>query len=391
MARFEEAFATWLGVRHAVAVGSGKVALAAILEACGAKRGQGVVLAAYNVPEVVGVIRGLGLIPRFVDIDPQTFNLDPAAVEAALTPETGFLLATHLYGNPAPLGALKTLARRHGLVLVEDCAQALGARCGRRRVGAQGSPALFSFGPMKALNTLKGGMLTTGDSGVARRARAVVGRNPAAGRVAVLRTLLSCAAIWVATRPWVFSNGVFPAIRALDGLSPAMVDTLVKMRPAAFDHGVLDIDAMMAPMGPAQAGAGLAVLADLERANERRLSNALRLRDRLRHVPGVSLQQPVADAEPLWTNVVVRVADRLALRRRLLARGVDSTAGYLMDCSRLPNSPGQPEYPHSAELERSNLYLPVGPELGSAEMDRIAAAVEESMASGGDKRDTGAP
>ncbi len=109
---FERRFAAFAGARHAVATSSGKAALVCILRALGARPGDGVVLACYNVPEVISVLGGLGLRPRLADIDPATFNLDPACAEAAVDGGTRFLLATHLYGNPAAIDPLRDASAR---------------------------------------------------------------------------------------------------------------------------------------------------------------------------------------------------------------------------------------------------------------------------------------
>lgn len=375
---FEAAFAAALGVRHAIAVASGKAALALILRSLGARPGDGVVVGAWNVPEVVSLLRGLGLRPRLVDADPDHLGPDLAAVPAAVDGGTRFLLATHLYGCPLPMDAVRALAQRHGLQVIEDGAQALGAASDGRAVGAQGCPALFSFGPLKSLNTLGGGMVTTDDDGLAARARATLaGRGPSA-RAAVLRALATSVALRALTGRTPFSLLTWPALRAADRLAPRLAWRLAKGRPAAWESGWLDPDRVLAPLGPAAAALGLAGLPQVAVGNERRAANAERLRAALDGTPGLRCPRPAPGTRPVWTNFVVRVPDRETLRRSLLARGVDTTPGYLVATQRLV--PGAPaSFPVAAALERENLYLPVGPELDGADMDRLAALVRAAL------------
>src|SRR3989454_355203 len=124
---FEEAFARHVGADHAVSSASGTSALVAALLACGVRPGDDVVVSTYGWGGTVGAVLVIGAAPVFVDIEPMTFNADPAAVDCALTPRTKAILTTHLFGHPADVAGLSEVARRHSLALVFDAAQALGA------------------------------------------------------------------------------------------------------------------------------------------------------------------------------------------------------------------------------------------------------------------------
>ncbi len=374
---FEAAFARHVGVRHAIAVASGKAALALALRGLGARPGDGVVVASYNVPEVPAVLAGLGLRPRFADLDPRTFNLDPDEARAAVDGGTRFLLATHLYGHPADLERLAGLARDRGLALVEDCAQALGARWRGRPVGSIGQVAIFSFGLMKNLNTLRGGMLVTGDDALAGRIREALATARPDPRGRVARDLGVALALSLLTRPGPFSVAVYPALRAVEEVAPTLPWRLAKMRPDAWERGALDVGSLIAPMGAAHAACGLAGLPGVEPETRARRDNAAALRERLAGLPGLTLQEPLPDSEPAWTQFVVRVGDRAAVRRRLLREGVDTTVGYLRACHRIPAFAREdtPPCPHAEALERDNLYLPISADLTPRDLERIAGAL----------------
>lgn len=170
--RFETEAASWLGARHAVGVASGTDALWLALRALDIGPGDEVITTPFTFFANVEAIRRAGARAVFADVDPQTWNLDPRAVAAAITPRTRAILPVHLFGLPADLPALLALAERHRLAVVEDCAQALGARLEDRAVGNFGTLGCYSFYPTKPLGALgDGGMLVTGDTALAERLR----------------------------------------------------------------------------------------------------------------------------------------------------------------------------------------------------------------------------
>ena len=162
---FEEAFAAAVGAPHACAVSSGTAALHLALEAAGVGSGDEVVTVSHSFIATTSSIRYTGAVP-FVDIEPATFNIDPVRVAAAVTPRTKAILCVHQLGMPCDLAALLDIATRHGLVLVEDAACAIGSEaqvCGAwHRIGRpHGDIACFSFHPRKVLTTRRRRMITT--------------------------------------------------------------------------------------------------------------------------------------------------------------------------------------------------------------------------------------
>jgi dTDP-4-amino-4,6-dideoxygalactose transaminase len=168
----EAALAARVGVRHGVGVGSGTDALRLALAAVGVGPGDEVLTPAFSFVASASTILMLGARPVFVDIDPVTYTLDPAAAERAVSERTRAIVAVHLYGHPAPLDRLSALARARGLALVEDAAQAVGAAYAGRPVGAWGDAACLSFYPTKNLGACgDGGLVLTDRDDVAERVR----------------------------------------------------------------------------------------------------------------------------------------------------------------------------------------------------------------------------
>lgn len=170
--RFEEEFAAYCGTRHAVGVASGTDALWLTLMAMGIGPGDEVVTVPMTFAATVEAILLAGAKPVFTDIDPLTYTMDPAAVETVLTPRTKAILPVHLFGQPADMAPIIDLARRHGLKVIEDAAQAHGAEWNGRRAGSLADAGCFSFFPGKNLGACgEAGAVTTNDPDLARTLR----------------------------------------------------------------------------------------------------------------------------------------------------------------------------------------------------------------------------
>ena len=170
---FEQQMAARCGTRHAVAVSSGTAALHCIVRGLGLGTGDEVLTTPFSFVASANAALFEGATPRFVDIDPATYNLDPARVEAALTPHTKALLAVDVFGLPADWPALAALAERHGLLLIDDACEALGASVGDQPIGSHGAAAAFGFYPNKQITTGEGGCVTTNSEALATWCRSL--------------------------------------------------------------------------------------------------------------------------------------------------------------------------------------------------------------------------
>jgi perosamine synthetase len=162
--RFEEAFRTYLGVKHAIATSSCTGALHMGLHALGIGSGDEVIMADSNWVATAAPIVHLGATPVFVDILPDSWCLDPVQVEAAITPKTRAIIAVHLYGNLCEMNELLAIGERHGIPIVEDAAEAIGSVYHGKRAGSMGAFGVFSFHGTKTITTGEGGMFVTNDS-----------------------------------------------------------------------------------------------------------------------------------------------------------------------------------------------------------------------------------
>lgn len=166
--RFERMWAERIGVKHAVAVSSGTAGLHLCLHAMGLGPGDEVITSSFSFVASANAVVFTGATPVFAEVDPQTFNMDPAAVEAAITPRTKAIMIVDIFGYPAEIPALVDIARRHGLGLVEDACQTIDGDYDGRKLGTFGHPAVYGFYANKQLTTAEGGVVLTDDDHLAR-------------------------------------------------------------------------------------------------------------------------------------------------------------------------------------------------------------------------------
>ena len=172
VAAFEREFASYIGVGFGIGVGSGTEALHLALLTCGIGEGDEVVTVSHTAVATAAAIELAGAKPVFVDVDPQTFTLDPQQLESVITPRTRAVLPVHLYGHTADMDSISSIARNSGLWVIEDCAQSHGAMYRGRKTGAWGDIAAFSFYPTKNLGAIgDAGMVVTDHPDLAERAR----------------------------------------------------------------------------------------------------------------------------------------------------------------------------------------------------------------------------
>jgi len=327
VAEFEAAFARYVGCEEAVAVSSGTEALRLALLAIGVGPGDEVVVPALTFVATASAVTMCGGVPVVADVDPTTFCLDPASAEAAMTDRTRAVVPVHLYGHPADLDPLMTVCRGRGVTVVEDAAQAHGARYKGKRVGAIGTCGCFSFYPTKNMTTGEGGMVTTHDHDIA-------------GRLRLLR----------------HHGQVGP-----------------------YEYRVLGYNSRMTEM---EAAIGLVQLGRLEGFNEVRRRNAAALTEGLDGV--VATPEVALWAEHVFHQYTVRAKGRDGLRAHLLERGVGSGIYYPQALSQLPVLAGAarvPTRPAVAEgLCAEVLSLPVHPGLAEGDVGKVVAGVRSFYA-----------
>jgi dTDP-4-amino-4,6-dideoxygalactose transaminase len=323
---FEREFAAYCEVEHCVGVGSGMSALELALRALGIGPGDEVIVPGYTWVATWLAVTQVGATPVPVDVEAATYNLDPEAMRAAIGPRTAAVIPVHLRGEPAAMEPIAELAEAHGLAVLEDAAQAHGARSGGRRVGGLGAAGAFSFYPAKNLGALgDGGAVTTNDAGLADKVRLL--RN-------------------------------------------------YGMR----DRYEVEAAGVNSRLAEVSAAALRVKLAHLDDWNERRRARAADYLAALAEVPDLTVPEPLAGTEPVWHLFAVGHQRREAAREALAAAGISTlvhypllpgTSGAYRDDPRIAGA----DLPVSARLAAEELTLPMYPQLPADAAARTAAAL----------------
>lgn len=322
VASFEQAFAAHAQVSHCIGVASGTDALALALRALGIGLGDEVITTALTFAGTAQAILHCGACPRFVDVDPATRCIDPAAVAAAVNPRSAAILPVHLFGHPCDMPALMALAERHGLAVVEDCAQSHGAALDGSALGSFGHAAAYSFYPTKNLGCVgDGGAVLTKDAALAVK------------------------------------------LRRLNNYGFA--DSSRVSRSLGFNSRLDEI----------QAAILLALLPHLEAGNSERRWVAARYRRLLAHC-GLGL--PPESSGSVYHQFAIACDDRDRLMQHLARAGIGSAVHYAPALHRHPAfmDGADGPLPATETLSASLLSLPIQPEIAKAAVERIAGIVE---------------
>ncbi len=370
---FSQAFARFIGVRHAIPAPSARGGLAAVVKALDLPPGGEVIVPSLTFHCVPAVFHRAGLRLRFVDVDPRTYCMDPDRVRRAVGPRTVAIVPVHLYGRACEMEPLLEAARARGLSVIEDCAQACGARWSGRRVGSLGAAGVFSFHAAKNLAALGFGMVTTDSGELASRVRAHLRDIPGIGWGEVAWRVAVAASMDLVTRPFAWGAVLSPLLRLCGVMGFDPIEALTSEQ-ATGDPG----DLGRAP-SPLQGRVAVRLLRRVDEDNERRWRNGERLREALHGVPGIEVPAPSREGENIYLSFVARVRERDTFRRRLLARGVDTHPGNMAVGPRMPGLGGKGECAVAEDLVRHIVHLPVYAGLGDQEVDRVAGVVREVL------------
>ncbi|MBB5958861.1 dTDP-4-amino-4,6-dideoxygalactose transaminase [Saccharothrix tamanrassetensis] len=331
--RFEEEFGKVAGVPHAVAVNNGTTALVASLQVLDLAPGDEVVTSPFTFVATLNAILEAGATARFADISEDDFNIDPDAVARAVTPRTKVLMPVHLYGQMADMGRLAPLAGQHGLALVEDAAQAVGATFDGRPSGSYGL-GCFSLYATKNITTAEGGVITTADDTLADRLR-------------VLRN---------------------------QGMRQRY-----QYEVAGHNYRMTDVHAAI----------GIPQLEQLGTITEARQRNAEALNKGLADITGLKTPQTLPGRTHVWHQYTVLVTDdapvtRDELAAKLTEKGIGNgiyypRAVFDYDCYRDNPNVVVSEVPVARKVARQALSLPVHPKLTDADLDTVVSAVREVL------------
>jgi dTDP-4-amino-4,6-dideoxygalactose transaminase len=324
VAGFEREFAAYSGAAHGIAVNSGTSALHLAFLAAGIGPGDEVITIPHTFVATVAAIGYTGARAVYVDVDPATFTMDPAKVEAAITPRTRAIAPVHLYGHPADMDPILEVARRHKLVVVEDAAQAHGAKYSGRPVGSMGDMACFSFYPGKNLGAYgEGGLVVTGNEEYARKIRML--------------------------RDWGQDRKYHHLMAGYNYRMEGMQGAILRVK-----------------------------LRYLEKWTEARRSHAARYRELLADT-GLGLPSEAAGCRHVYHVYAVRTREREALMGRLNQQGIQTGIHYPVPVHLQPayadSAFTRGSFPHSEKAADEVLSLPMYPEMTEEHIQAVSQAL----------------
>ncbi len=329
VAEFEDAFAEYCGTDHAVATSNGTTALHTALVSAGIGPGDTVVTTAFSFVATANVIRLAGAEPVFADINPETFALDPDAVESRIEELDGdvdAIMPVHLFALAADMDRFEALGEKYDATIIEDAAQAHGAKYHAKHAGSLGDVACFSFYPTKNITSGEGGIITTDDEEIAANARSFINHGRTAGGY---------------------------------GYEHEQVGHNFRMTNISGAIGRIQVDRLD------------------EKVAQRR-SNAARLNEYLEPTAATTPVEPDGRFHA-YNQYTIKVGNRDALQSELSDRGVGTSIYYPTPIHKYPmyEDPDQ-SFPYAEETAREVLSLPVHPELSDAELNRIGEAMRAS-------------
>lgn len=322
VAEFEQKFAEFIGVKHAIATSNGTTALHAALIAHGINSGDEVITSPFSFIATANAVRMAGATPIFVDIDKNTFNIDPHLIEAAITSKTKAIMPVHLFGLSCEMDKIMPIARKHNLPVIEDACQAHGAEFEGKKVGSFGT-GCFSFYATKNMITGEGGMITTNDEAIAAKARKIINHGS----------------------------------------------------EKKYYHNVLGYNYRMTNLA---AAIGLEQLKKLNDFNQKRKKNAQHLYQHLKGMKGMIM--PEITEGHVFHQFTMRISpecekSRAELQNFLLEKGIQTAVFYPLPIHKQKAySYYQQSFPAAEKAAQQVLSLPIHPALQSNDLDVIAQA-----------------
>ena len=375
---YEDAFAATVGVKYAIGFASGRVSLYGLLRALGIDEGAEVLLSVPTHIVVANAIRYTGARPIYVDCRLEDYNIDLAEAKRRITPRSRVLLLQHTFGVPVEMDSALAFARRHNLVVIEDCVHALGARYDGRQVGTLGHAAFFSTEETKTISTVMGGMAVTNDADLAYRMRTFQASCNLSPLSLSARYLMKFVVYYMLTEPSVhrFARVAYERLGRRNPLPvPTTLEERRGQRPRDYERRLSN----------GQAALGLAQLRSLQRNLEHREFVANAYEDSLSPC-GLRLPEVPSKAEPSFVRYPVWVEDRPTVIRALAPHAVVGTwFTSVLEEAESPEAAGYApgSCPNAEQAAQHLINLPTHPRVSARDVRMLTTALTRAVSSRG--------
>jgi perosamine synthetase len=367
-ARLEAAVSERHGVAHAVCIAKARVGIFLTIRAL-IRPGQKVILSPYTISDVINMVICAGGIPVFADLEPDTCNVDPADIERLIDGDTGLVMVTHLHGLACDMDRIASICRERGVHLVEDSAQAFGARHGGRPVGTFGDAGIYSFGMYKNLNAFFGGMVVTPHDDLAARLRSEAASFPTQEIGYYLTKVASGAFSDIATWPPLFKAFTYRVFRYgfLNDVGLLNSQVTVDVNPEIKRELP---ESYLRRMTPMQARIVLGQMSRVDEHIRARIGFAKMYHAGLQGIPELGLPPLRTDMSHTYTYFPVQAPDRQGLLEHMMRERRDLAAQHLHNCADLPCfEEFARDCPNARRTARSVVLLPTYPRYSARDVE----------------------
>ncbi|MEM3394252.1 MAG: DegT/DnrJ/EryC1/StrS family aminotransferase [Candidatus Methanomethylicia archaeon] len=362
---FEEKFSDYIGTKYAIATSSARMALYLILKVLDIGKGSEVILPVYTDIVVPSVIAHTGAKPVFVDIEEDTYNIDPDKVEDVISKKTKAIIPVHLYGNPCDMDRIMKIASANNLYVIEDCAHALGAKYKDKKVGSIGNAGYFSFSLGKHITTGSGGIITTNDIELILKIKNELRRYPYPNTFNILKNLSFLSLIKILTSHAIFDSFTYLIILTLNEFNYPLTEKIFK-----HDERVSQVlKGYKNKFTIAQALLGIQQLKKIDELNNKRRNNAILLTKLLEKFKEIKLPKERNGVKHVFLRYTIRIKERDRVRKLLLRRGIDTGIDYDYLCNEFFND--RKNYPIANRISKEVLNLPIHPNIKQEEILQI--------------------
>lgn len=381
---FERAFSLQYGTRYALALPFARIAFYYILKALEIKEGSEVLMTPLTIPDMVNMIRCLGLKPVFIDLKKNTYNIDCDDLEKKTSKGSKVLLVTHLCGLVPDMEKITEIANKHKLILLEDCSQNFGARYKNKPLGTFGEAAFFSTGILKSLSTYNGGIIISYNGDLMNKIEELINKDfTMPPRIFHLKFIMENLLVWFLTQRFVFSLFTYYVIKFVNLLSPEAISKSQTANVSLFFGGSPRLrDKVQKNMlyfyTDMQAKAGLKILKTITLTDEKRINNVNIFLENLNDVNKSYLAEFKKEDRNVFWRFPIRIRERKRFQRYLLNRYIDTSRTNLMCCSSDPVfEVYKTETLEAEEVKENSVYLPITPFLSQDQIKYIAYTVNE--------------
>lgn len=379
---FEQVFSGRYGVQDAVSCSYARMALYFILKALKLPPGSEVIVTPITIHDIINVIFLSGYKPVFVDIDPQTYQMDPLDLQRKITENTGAVLVTHLFGMPSDMREIVSICRKHDIALLEDASHSFNASLDGQVVGTFGSAGFFSLSSLKSVTSGYGGVIISPDGRLLEAVRNSVKALPVCPKKELRDVLIKNLIVGLATNSLLFNLCTFPVIRYLNKKNPDIVQRLQTDNPQRVWLTEIP-EKWLWRMSNIQAALALRCMDRLKECDERRLTHARILLEELMPVAADRLPRLLPGSHNVFWRFPFRAPEGIHFQRFMNKIGIDTTTTLLPCCSTEPIfAEVSTQTPHAEKAVKEVYFVPVEPALDDHQVLGIAKAVKAFIKAG---------